>query len=144
MILKDSFILIIHCWCFISFSVRNYRNMLEITFDLKVWHALREHIFLVCFANISGVLCWLFYIRIWINSCLWVMNSIATRLYTKMSKLIFGVEFIWKQCTLAFKNWTVIFGHMTKLCDDNVSRTDLLLPVCVWMVKLQESQQTKR
>ena len=30
MILKDSFTLIIHCWCFIIFSVKNYWNMLEI------------------------------------------------------------------------------------------------------------------
>ena len=31
----------------------------------------------VCFANILGVLYWLFYRRIYINSCLGVMNSIA-------------------------------------------------------------------
>ena len=47
------------------------------TFDLKMWHALRVHICLVCFAYIVGVLYWLFYRRIWINSCLGVMNSKA-------------------------------------------------------------------
>ena len=48
------------------------------TFDLKMWHALRVRICLVCFGNILGVLYWVFYRRIWINSFLGVMNSIAT------------------------------------------------------------------
>ena len=47
------------------------------TFDLKMWHALRVHICLVCFAFILGVLYWLFYRRIWINNYLGVMNSIT-------------------------------------------------------------------
>ena len=47
------------------------------TFDLKMWYALMVHICLVCFANILGVLYWLWYRRIWINSCLGVMNSIT-------------------------------------------------------------------
>ena len=29
-----------------------------------------------------------------------------------------------------------MFGHMTKLCDKNVSGTIFLLPVCVWIVKV--------
>ena len=46
------------------------------TFDPNIF-ALRVHICFVCFANILGLLYWLFYRRIWINSCLGVMNSIA-------------------------------------------------------------------
>ena len=47
------------------------------TFDLKKWHTFRVHICLACFAIISGILNWLLYRIIWINSCLGVMNSIA-------------------------------------------------------------------
>ena len=47
-------------------QAKNYRNMLEIsiffypictwmTFDLKMWHGLRGHICLVCFASVLGV-----------------------------------------------------------------------------------------
>ena len=39
------------------------------TFDLKMWHALRVHICLVCFANILCVFYLLFYRRILISSC---------------------------------------------------------------------------
>ena len=46
------------------------------TFDPKIY-ALRVHICLVCFANILSLLYWLFYRRIWIYSCLGVMNSTA-------------------------------------------------------------------
>ena len=42
-----------------------------------MWHALTVHICLVCFANILGVVYWLFYRRIWTNSCLGVNNSMA-------------------------------------------------------------------
>ena len=38
---------------------------------------MRVQICLVCFANVLGILYWLFNRRIWINSCLRVMNLIA-------------------------------------------------------------------
>ena len=47
------------------------------TFDLKIWHTFMTLICFVWFVNILSILYWLFYRRIWVNSCLWVMNSIA-------------------------------------------------------------------
>ena len=88
MILKDSFTLLSFIVDVLSFSLlklkknvgnkhHSYQICTLMTLDLKMWHALRVHICSVCFANILGVLYWLFYRRIWINSCLGVMNSIA-------------------------------------------------------------------
>ena len=86
-ILKCSFTLIIHCWCFVTFAVKNYRNMLKIImisvkFALK-WPLTSKSDMLwgciyVWFTSL--ILCvhyWLSYRRIWVNSSLWVMNSIA-------------------------------------------------------------------
>ena len=87
-ILKDGFTLIIHCWCFIIFSVKNYRNMLEISmisfkFAPKwpltskcdmLWGSIYGR-FALLMSKVYFI--GLFYKRIWINSCLGVMNSIA-------------------------------------------------------------------
>ena len=57
----------------------------------------------------------------------------------KMTKMIFYVDFIWKQCTSTLYNGTGILGHMTKLCDENVFRTILLLLVFVSIIKKGKS-----
>ena len=42
-----------------------------------------------------------------------------------MTKLIYCVDFIWKQYTSALNNGTRMSSHMTKLCDDNPFATCL-------------------
>ena len=60
-------------------------------------------------------------------------GSFLNRLYANMTKLLIScVDLNWKQCTSVLNNGTGISGHMTKLWYENVSRTILLPPVCIW------------